>query len=240
MNIEKVRRWERTLNNKTEQLRNSLGFTFVYSSLIFLAVYAVFEYKISDIPLIILLCISVISCIPYVPVARKKNNSSMFPDQLTIQNWRNELKHDKYDMLNTSLSFLQPVYPLITFINFSLFLAYKIDDTYISYDMMVFMLSAQVFFNPLFGYNPIGRLVVDMKVNSNIDQKDVLNFIDKRNSRQIENKQTLESISDNTYNQKIYLQKNNVPGVNMPGKSMNSRKLDTPEQMKQLLQMLNK
>ena len=178
MNTKKVEMWVNTLQKKTDSLRNALGVTAIIGILSLIAVLAFSHYEVRDVIILVLLLYSLIGCVPYVEVAKVKTNNAFFSKQLTLMNWKNEIKNGSYDVLSSNLHFMQPFFPLMSALSFLLFLVHKIGgNEYVHYNTVLSILIIQVPFNHALGLNPLGAYLTRQSTSNHITQGNLKRYL---------------------------------------------------------------
>jgi hypothetical protein len=181
----KVNIWSNTLHNKTDTLLNAFGITLLLGIIVFLSVFAFSEFTLDDILIVFLLLFNLTGCIPFIEVARIKNEKSIFKKTLNISNWKNEIKKNgQYDILSSNLNIVQSIFPLFTSISFIMFFIYKImGEKYVTYNTVLILLIMQAPFNNSFGYNPLGIAISQQNVSKHITQDDIKKYLSKNNEK---------------------------------------------------------
>lgn len=174
--------WSNTLNNKDDELTRTYGFTIVLSVLVFASVVAFSEYFVKDVPIVILLVISVLGCSPYIEIAQVKNNASFFKKRLTLSNWKYEIKSGEYDVLSSNLNLLNVIFPVTTTLCLVLFFVHKIfGDEYVNFNTILILLLIQIPFNTFFGWNPLATTIMRQHVSKHVSQADLQKYLAKNN-----------------------------------------------------------
>ena len=170
--------WENTLKNKTSTLKNAFGVCVLIAVISLTAVLAFAKYELKDVPLVLLLLMSLISTIPYIEVAVPEKNS-LQRKHVTVDNWRQRLgTNDKYTILSSSLHFLQPMYAMFCVLSFILFAVHKIfGSSYVTHKFVLLILVIQLPFNPLAGFNPFATFMIRQHTAKHITQENLSTYL---------------------------------------------------------------
>jgi hypothetical protein len=195
------------------------------TGIILAAVLAFGTYEMDDIPIVALLILSVISTVPVVEVARLRDSVGLFRRRLTMDTWRQGIVGpEKYDVLSSGMTFMQPAYAVACIISAVLFATYKLGgDRYLTRHALLIILLLQLPLNPIFGWNPLAMSMLQGKVSKFVQQSDLRNYMMQSRSNNLNRRQ-------NNRNRSSTLQKNNMrtAATSLPPANLRPRVVELP------------
>lgn len=85
---------------------------------------------------------------------------------------------ERLDVLSSRAHFLQPMLPIFSMIGFVMFGLYKCaGEQVVTYHTVLLLLLVQLPFNPLLGYNPLGKYLLRQPVSRTVTQQNVRRFL---------------------------------------------------------------
>ena len=182
-----VNQWVNTLESRASQLQSASGAAIVVTGIILAAVLAFGTYEMDDIPIVALLILSVISTVPVVEVARMRDSTGLFSRRLTMDTWRQGIMGpQKYDVLSSGMTFMQPAYAVTSILSAVLFATYKLGgERYLTRHALLVILLLQLPFNPIFGWNPLAMSMLQGKVSKFVQQSDLRNYMMQSRSNNV-------------------------------------------------------
>ena len=126
-----------------------------------------------DLVILPLLFSSIIATFPYISVAHA--GGGIFKHGIiTATGMRNNLAMaQNHVLLSSAMHVLQPVYVALSIVNMILYIAHKVDVQIVHKNFIIMLLAVQTPFNPVAGYNPIGRMLLTMPPSKRVTLTDV-------------------------------------------------------------------